>query len=183
MTQWRLNEMHRKIRKIWQQLTSDRRRFGLFCGLLFVGLLLWARIIVIARPPRTAVAEPVIETKVATMLTSDNIFIPVSLESTPVKNPFALNEGVFPNQNDSTDNMNAVVVNTTYSNESEFVASLKLEAVMGEIAMINGKVVQIGDVVGFQGTKNPLLLESVEGRGVVISAGNRRYELTIAPLR
>jgi ketopantoate reductase len=79
--------------------------------------------------------------------------------------------------------MNAVVVNTTYSNESEFVASLKLEAVMGEIAMINGKVVRIGDVVGFQGTKNPLLLESVEGRGVVISAGNRRYELTIAPLR
>lgn len=175
--------MHQKMRKLWQQLTSDRRRFGLFCGLLFVGLLLWARIIVIARPPRTAVAEPHTETKINIVLTSDNQTIPVSLESTPLKNPFSVNEFVFPIQLDETDNTPSGTQELTYSSESDFVSSLKLEAVMGEMAMINGKVLKIGDVVGFGDTKTPLLLEGVQGRTVILSAGNHRYELSIAPHR
>ena len=166
---------------MWQQLTADRRRFGLFCGLLFVGLLLWARIIVIARPARTAVAEQIIETKVAAVLTSDNLTIPVSLEAYPVKNPFSVNDAVFPLQLEMTNNNNDSASSIAYSSESDFVASLKLEAVMGEMAMINGKVVQIGDIVGFSSTKNPLRLEEVQGRTVILSAGNHRYELSIAP--
>ena len=166
---------------MWQQLTADRRRFGLFCGLLFVGLLLWARIIVIARPARTAVAEQIIETKVAVVLTSDNLTIPVSLEAYPVKNPFSVNDAVFPLQLEMTNNNNDSASSIAYSSESDFVAALKLEAVMGEMAMINGKVVQIGDIVGFSSTKNPLRLEEVQGRTVILSAGNHRYELSIAP--
>ncbi len=175
--------MHQKMRKTWQQLTADRRRFGLFCGLLFVGLLLWARIIVIARPARTAVAEPLVETKVATIITSDNIKIPVSLESTPVKNPFSVNDKAFPIQLEMTDNNTIQVHHSNYTNESEYVASLTLEAVMGEMAMINGKVVQIGDVVGLIRSKSPLRLEEVQGRTIILSAGDRRYELSIAPHR
>ena len=171
------------MRKTWQQLTADRRRFGLFCGLLFVGLLLWARIIVIARPARTAVAEPIIETKFAAVLTSDNLTIPVSLEEYPVKNPFSVNEIVFPLQLEMADNNDLSVSNNNYSSEADFVASLTLEAVMGEMAMINGKVVQIGDTVGFSSSKNPLRLKEVQGRTVILSAGNHRYELSIAPPR
>jgi hypothetical protein len=174
--------MHQKMRKIWQKLIADRRRFGLFCGLLFVGLLLWARIIVIARPPRTAVAEPHADIKIEVVLASDNQTIPVSLETEPMKNPFSVSEFVFPIQLDETDNNPSITQEPAYSSESDFVASLKLEAVMGEMAMINGKVLKIGDVVGFGDTKNPLFLESVQGRTVILMAGNHRYELSIAPL-
>jgi len=170
------------MRKIWQKLTADRRRFGLFCGLLFVGLLLWARIIVIARPPRTAVADPHTDTKIEAVLTSDNQTIPVSLESEPMKNPFSVSEFVFPINLEVTNNNQSGTQEIAHSNETDFVASLKLEAVMGEMAMINGRVLKIGEVVGFGDTKNPLLLESVQGRTVILLAGNHRYELSIAPL-
>lgn len=45
------------LRRLWIHLTSDRRRFGLFCAALGVGLLLWARLIVITNTPRTVVAD------------------------------------------------------------------------------------------------------------------------------
>ena len=61
------------MKRTWQKITADKRRFTLFCTLLFVGLLLWARIIVIARPARTAIAAPSIEIAIASILSSDNI--------------------------------------------------------------------------------------------------------------
>ena len=79
--------IHKKLKRMWLQITADRRRFGLFCGLLLVGLLLWARIIVIARPARTAVAQPLIQTAIEQAMTSDNVNIPVSLQSEPNRNP------------------------------------------------------------------------------------------------
>ena len=51
--------------RLWIQATADRKRFGLFGVLLAVGMLLWARIIVISNPPRTAVAVPGGNTAVA----------------------------------------------------------------------------------------------------------------------
>ena len=90
---------------------------------------------------------------------------------------------VFPLLVEMTDNTDTFVRHTSNPSVSDFVASLKLEAVMGEMAMINGKVVQIGDTVGFSSTKNPLRLEEVQGRTVILSAGNHRYELSIAPHR
>ena len=53
----------------------------------------------------------------------------------------------------------------------------------GEMAMINGRVIQKGEVVVTQNVPNPLRLTDLSGRSVIISAGERRYELTIAPLR
>lgn len=46
-----------RLQRLWLQLTADRRRFGILCAMCLVGLLLWARIIIIARLPRTAVAD------------------------------------------------------------------------------------------------------------------------------
>ena len=174
--------MHSKMKKTWHTLTADKRRFGLFCALLFVGLLLWARIIVIARPARTAIATPFIETNVATILTSDKVTIPVFLETEPVRNPFAIHVDTFPDQGEQTDNNSTFKPLPMNSGESAFVASLKLEAVMGEMAMINGQVVKIGDIIGPKTTSEPLRFEELQGRTVIISAGERRYELSITPL-
>jgi hypothetical protein len=171
------------MRKLWVRLTADRRRFGLLCGLLFVGLLLWARIIVIARPARTAIAEPVLETRVAAILTSSTVVYPVTLDSEPLKNPFSVHESSFPIQFEMTDNTTYTNQNKATSAEADLIATLQLEAVMGEMAMINGRVIQIGDEVGLHNSKNPLRLVEVKGRKVIISAGEHRYELSIAPHR
>ncbi len=45
------------LRRLWIQITSDRKRFGLLCAMLIIGLLLWGRIIVTTNLPRTAVAD------------------------------------------------------------------------------------------------------------------------------
>ncbi len=169
------------MRFLWQRLTADRKRFGLFCTLLFVGLLLWARIIVIARPPRTAVAVPIDQQVAAIPTPSDNVPIPVFLDTRPKKNPFSMNQDVFPNLDNTTDNTVYMPVNNSVKTEQEIVAGLTLDAVIGEMAMINGRVVKLGEVVVMRDVPNPLKLTELSGRSVIISAGNRRYELTIAP--
>ena len=174
--------MNKKLKKMWQRLTADRRRFGLFCTLLLVGLLLWARIIVIARPPRTAVAEPAIESSVASIVTSDKVFIPVLLETEPSKNPFSVSDISFPTQSTETYNTAVQYGNTGVDAEQALVSGFELDAVMGEIAMIDGRVVRIGEIVGPHEVSEPLRLTECQGRSVIISAGDRRYELSIAPL-
>lgn len=175
--------MNKKMNMIWRRLTADSRRFGLFCTLLFVGLLLWARIIVIARPPRTAIADNIAETTAVILTTSDKTSTKVLLETTPAKNPFLISEYVFPENVSPSDNTTPHYANNTIKAEKELVEGLQLEAVMGDIAMISGKVVRKGEVVVMQDVPNPLRLTDLSGRSVIISAGNRRYELTIAPLR
>ena len=46
------------IRRSWRSLVSDRTRLSIGLSLAFVGLLFWARLIVIQDMPRTAVADP-----------------------------------------------------------------------------------------------------------------------------
>lgn len=46
------------IRRLWVQLTADRKRFGILCAALAIGLLLWGRVIIVTNVPRTAVAKP-----------------------------------------------------------------------------------------------------------------------------
>jgi hypothetical protein len=48
--------MSASVRRIWIQLTADRRRFGLLCATVVIGLLFWGRLIVVSQPPRMAVA-------------------------------------------------------------------------------------------------------------------------------
>ena len=47
-----------KLQRMWVQITADRKRFGVLCGAVLVGLLLWSRLIVVSNLPRTAIAEP-----------------------------------------------------------------------------------------------------------------------------
>ncbi len=49
--------MPASLRRFWIQITSDRKRFGVLCATIGVGLLLWARLIIVSQVPRTAMAE------------------------------------------------------------------------------------------------------------------------------
>lgn len=74
-----------KMRQLWIQLTTDRRRFGALCAALGVGMLLWARLIVVSRMPRMAVADDAAEMvgKVGRPGTSQNGGEPTPTTSTP----------------------------------------------------------------------------------------------------
>ena len=173
--------MKTHLKRIWHRLTADKRQFGLFCSLCFVALLLWARIIVIERPPKTAVAAPVAESVVEDAQLTSNTRVYVSLDTEVMRNPFVVHQSAFPMVGKVTNNM---TVQSSDSGHDEYTHSLEgfeLEAVMGEIAMINGRVCRIGDVLADASSHTPLTISSIGGRSVIISAGKNRYELTITP--
>lgn len=53
----KVNDLSASLRRVWIQLTADRRRFGVLCATFGVGLLLWARLIIVSNVSRTAVAD------------------------------------------------------------------------------------------------------------------------------
>lgn len=168
---------------IWQRMTADRKRFGLLCALIAVGLLLWARIIVIERPQRTAVADSVVSIIEEAEASSDNNFVEIILDGEVTANPFEVDGDTFPQIAFEPDNNEVASEDTFDSTEEDLVATLVLTAVMGEMVMINGNVYHMGDVVAGAEMPEPLLLHEVVGRSVILSAGDRRYELTIASHR
>jgi hypothetical protein len=166
-------------------MTNDRKQFGVFCSLLLVGLLLWARIIVIARPPRTAIADLTTTTTIASNIASDNhkAAFPIWLDQEPSRNPFQVSNDAFPVFTQPTDNVTVQTVNNGNNAEQQAISALELDAIMGDLAMIDGHVFHVGDVVSMSSVPDPLTLDKVDRCSVIISAGDRRYELKIASPR
>ncbi len=50
--------MQKKLKFIWFEMTQDKKRFGAMCSLLAVGLLLWARLLILQDVPKTGFAQP-----------------------------------------------------------------------------------------------------------------------------
>ena len=172
--------MRQKTKQTWQRLTADRKRFGFFCSLLLVALLLWARVIVITRPPRTAVADQSFVHVDMIAAASDNIFIPVQLDTIPTRNPFVVSNDIFPRDETRTDNSVILPSDSTDEIVRSLVQGLELEGVMADIAIIDGSVYQLGDTIVGTGLPSQIRVEEVGRRSVILSIGDRRYELTIA---
>lgn len=180
-----MKKTKQRLKRAWLQLTNDRKQFGIFCSLLLIGLLLWARIIVIARPPRTAIADEVTVASGAANVASDNhkVNIPIWLDRDPSRDPFYVSSEAFPINTVGTDNVSVYPVNNSNDNEQQSISALQLEAIMGELVLIGGKVFKVGEVVSTQSARDPLTIVEVHSRSVIISAGDRRYEVMIASPR
>ncbi|MEM1211496.1 MAG: hypothetical protein AAGI68_04275 [Planctomycetota bacterium] len=50
--------MNEKLQELIAKLTADKKKFGLMCLLIMVGLLLWGRLILLDRVPKTVQADP-----------------------------------------------------------------------------------------------------------------------------
>ncbi len=50
--------MEQKIRLMIMEITQDRKKFGVMCTLLAMGILLWARLIILQDVPKTGFAAP-----------------------------------------------------------------------------------------------------------------------------
>jgi hypothetical protein len=192
------------LRRLWIQITADRKRFGLFGLLLAVGMLLWARIIVISNPPRTSVAVPGGNTTVDPTPPDgpDNRLSPplkVQLARWPHRDPFIINPELFPKPTPVVDldpdrgKLPIQPVENPQQVEARLRARLralvdrfKLEAVMRKppLAVISGKTYQLGDPIpAFQNEEIRFTLVEVGQRSVTLEYGGREFELKMALTR
>jgi hypothetical protein len=189
------------LKRLWVQVTTDKRRFGALCGVLAVGLLLWARVIIITNMPRHAVADRDAE-PVAVDDGSDTTppaiaaeSVTVTLDEVPERDPFVINPTVFPPPHSLT-NLEADAGKSTeepVEDDQQAAARLhmqlqavvdrfSLEAVMsGSIAVISGETFRPGDRVPASDNEQlEFLLVEVKNRSVILGYEDHRFELTIA---
>lgn len=189
------------LRRMWIQMISDRRRFGILAAACLVGVLLWARVIIVAKPPRTAIADDAsssVERDSAVNGTARSRadkqaepVAPVVLELIPRRDPFLINPQFFPRptQPNPSGQEQAKSVSTTAEDAERgarrteaIVAAaggLKLEAVMkgAQLAVINGRTTRVGDRMHAGKDMLEFVLIEVGERSVMLECESRRIEL------
>ena len=179
-----------RLRRLWIQMTSNRKRFGVLCATVCVGMLLWARLIVVSRMPRTAIADDpaqkVGESNADAMSATlrdrtglrDSVPLSVAFSKTPQRDPFVISRQFLPRANPidpssqsagNSPKLSQNPVEESAQAQARITAQiqaaaqgLKLEAaVAGSMAVINGRTFRVGDFVSAGG---PAGTESVQFR-------------------
>jgi hypothetical protein len=192
------------LQRFWIQLTADRRRFGMLCGCVGVGLLLWARLIVVSNMPRTVIADgTAVAHSSAAKADKDKgstenkprAIVPVRLEQTAARDPFVISPRHYPRPIPVVDlgkdlgKSQVAPVEDSEQLEARLTAQLrslveglKLEAAMerGDMAVIDGRTYRRGDWIGAgdDGQVRFRLME-VRQRSVILEHEDRRFELKI----
>jgi len=193
--------MQLALRRLWIQMTSDRRRFGILVGVCLVGMLLWARVIIVAKPPRTAIAEESANDVADASNGRGNlnsppdktrgVAAPVVLALSPPRDPFRINPQYFPKPTEPNPSgqEQAKSVSTTAEDAERgerrteaIVAAaggLKLEAVMkgAQLAVIDGRTTRVGDHLFAGKDMLEFVLIEVGERSVMLECESRRIEL------
>lgn len=187
------------LRRLWIQITSDRKRFGLLCAMVAVGMLLWARIIVTTNLPRTVIADPKDpEVENVQRAPSDKrrwAPVTVQLARTAPRDPLVISEADFPQRNDvgpaeqENGKFRPEEVENVEQAESRLVAELrslasrfKLEGVMQgrPMAVINGRMYQLDDWIPAVGNaKHFFQLVEVGSRWVDLECEEHRFRVTM----
>ncbi|MCZ6543311.1 MAG: hypothetical protein O6768_06565 [Planctomycetota bacterium] len=191
------------LRRLWIQITSDRKQFGILCAMLAVGLLLWARIIVTSNLPRTAVADDPksparrgLQPRGGVWGTSDKHQRPpvrVELSRLPRRDPFLISAQHFPKPTpvDMLTQDQAKLQRDTTENPEQAEARLidqlralierfELEAVMQgrPMAVINGRTYRLLDwIPAIDNSEIRFQLVEVGHRSVVLEFEGRPFEL------
>ena len=189
------------LRRLWIQITADRKRFSILCAMLVLGFLLWGRIIVTSDLPRTAVADG---SQLAAgglggqggMSTSDRPPRPpvrVELPREPIRDPLLISDKHFPkptsdgrlpedgakSQGDAAEREQRAEARLI-GQLRELVGRFKLEAVMQgrPMAVINGRRYRLYDWVPvIDNDQFRFELVEVGHRSVVLEYEGRQFEL------
>lgn len=189
------------LRTIWIRLTSDKRRFGALCTLIGVGLLLWARLIIVSDLPKMAVAEPGVaeaDPGARKAPRREARIVRVALDGEPGRDPFEIDPTHFPRPIDPTieaddpsksrgeaDEDPVGVEAATTSRLRALVDRLVLEAVMptASLALVDGRRVEEGGTVYAEapgGQRIPFVVAEVRDRSIVLDHEGRRFELKMS---
>ena len=187
-----MEQLNMLLRRFMVSLTADRRKFGVFCALLALGLLFWARIIVIKNLPRTVMADGEAVAVLADggegsekWSDKNNPEVrSISLDLQPERDPFLLNEAYFPgNQKPASESGDGRKSASSSSEEPEqAISRLHLEAVMqgNPMAVISGRTYRPGDWIQAGGTESlQFMLIEVRRRSVVLEHAGRHFELRL----
>ncbi len=190
--------MQLMIRRLWIQIVSDRKRFGLLCAMLAIGLLLWGRIIVTSNLPRTAVADP--DATGSTPLSAGTNgtdkrgapTIHVMLARTPRRDPLVISSRHFPKPTpvvllgqenpkfgpDGAENGEQADARLT-EELGRLVARLKLDGVMEKtMAVINGRTFRLHSWIPAGKPGQALFqLTEIGHRSVTLECEGRRFRL------
>lgn len=200
-------------RRVWVQLTADRRRFRALlvtagvAGILWMkplGLLLWARLRLLADIPRTAMAEPGLMTDAGGPpegLTPSPAPLRIVLDEEPRHDPFVVSDRDFPrptpgpvipeepDKSASERAEGSIPAHTGLARQLQaIVASFKLEAAMQgnpPVAVINGQTFRPGDTIASPDAPEVAFgIVSIGSRTVTVES--QGYEFTIrmaSPIR
>jgi hypothetical protein len=189
------------LKRYWVQLTADRRKFGALCVMAALGLLLWARLIVMSNMPRTAIAdedpnaatsEPESDGPVTNQTTRRRRSpIPVALDADVRHDPFEISSAHFPKRTPVTDlhgdpdKSDPQAVEDSQRIEVRLramVDGLSLEAAMSSdgLAVINGRTVRLGQLLpAFESESVRFRLVEVRSRSVILTYEDYRFELNM----
>ena len=186
------------LQRLWVRLTADRRRFGAFVLVLVVGMLLWARIIVVSNPPRKAVATPETSASSALADVSQDDAIEtyeIALADEPTRNPFAISADHFPkpnflsNSDEETGKSDRFSADDAVRAELQRTAAieaaskrLSLEAVMkaAQLAVIDGQMCRVGDTVESRSDESiQFTVIEIQERSVTLESEGRQIKVQI----
>lgn len=179
--------------------TARGRRTGVLVTAVAIGLLLWARLIVISRMPRQAIAEPP-DGAAATATESARAARPiprrVALDAQPLRDPFVVSDAHFPRPNRSDESVPEAAKSDPKQDDIQqqsasrreqqlraLAARFRLDAVMtgSALAVIGGTTYRPGDTVPVVGQEQIRFeLVEVRTRSVVLACESHRFEIRIA---
>ncbi len=192
--------MQLMIRRLWIQIVSDRKRFGLLCAMLAIGLLLWGRIIVTSNLPRTAVADPSQSGTGSTPASAgpdgadkhSGPAVQVMLARTPGRDPLVISSRHFPKPTpvvllgqenpkfgpNGAENGEQADARLT-EELGRLVARLKLDGVMERtMAVINGRTFRLHSWIPVGKPGQALFqLTEIGHRSVTLACEGRRFRL------
>lgn len=188
------------LRRLWIKLTADRKRFATLCIAVCVGMLLWARLIVISNAPRTAIADEnvALDDAIEDDATPSDIEkapIHVVLSERPEQDPFVINPNYFPDLAPVDENAGDQGKSDLQPAEDpelverRFVVHLRtmvdgftLEGVMvgANLAVIDGETYRQGDSIVSSSEQIRFTLAEVKERSVILANEDRRFELKMS---
>jgi cytoskeletal protein RodZ len=197
-----------KLRRFWIQLTSNRKQFGVLCAAVAVGLLLWARLIVVSNMPRTAMADKHADAAQssaagagdaasggATAQRAPRPSETVYLDVQPLRDPFVVSDLHFPRLNTSntltSEDAKSVLQRTEDPEQVEAALTARLAAMVDELsldavatltplAVISGRTFRVGDLVPAMNNEEiTFRLTEVKRRSVILEWEGRTFELTM----
>ena len=184
------------LRRLWIQITSDRKRFGLLCAMLLIGLLLWGRIIVTSNLPRTAVADDPVRVSAGSPGGGTDKYVmrtvEVTFARTPDRDPLLISNQHFPKPTpvellgqdnpkfgpDAAENSQQAEARFTQELR-RLVGTLKLEGVMQDtMAVINRNTYRLNEWIPAGKPGQALFqLTEIGHRSVTLECESRRFRL------
>lgn len=195
------------LKRFWIQLTVDPRKFGALVAVLVIAVLMWARMIVISKPPRRAVADNIAQSVTGSdeiknksnivggglSDKSSTVIIEVELASMLKRDPFRISRKHFPKSTSeqNPDEERTKLVSKTAEDDlhvetqrtahiQRLVEGITLGATMpkGELAVIDGITRKLGKKFTIKGDEEAqFTLLEINARWVLIDCEGLRFEL------